>query len=816
MESAFLFLLFIFVFIVFIILLGLKSTSVFNQRMILKKLDDLRDEISKLKSSGIHGEETVLIKKDAPITDKQPLIVQKEKLEPILKEEKPVEPVIEVKKEPVLQEITKEQKQVVEPVNQTIYQNQKSVLQTPKIHKKTDFEKFIGENLLNKIGMVVLVIALIFFGKYAVDKGWLNETAKVTAIILIGGVLIGIAHRLRINYRAFSSVLAGGGIAALYISIAVGFQLYALFSQTAAFLILIVITIFAVLLALAYDKKELAIIAIFGGFATPLLVSTGAGNYKVLFTYILILDIGMLILAYFKKWNMVNFVANFATVLLYSIWVSDSYFNKHNLPYLGAFIFVTGFYLVFFVMNMINNIKENKKFTAFEFIMLITNTFLYFWAGMFIIGVYNDEYTGIFTIGLALFNFAFAFPLYKRNQIDKNLVFLLIGLVLTFVSIAIPVQLKGNYITISWAAESVILLWLSQQSGIKLMKLAAFIVSILMIISLIMDWNQIYFNRPVDALALPIILNRGFITGIVSILAMLINIRLLKNDEQFLYSKILTPKAFSTIFSVVLIISLYITLLLEIRYQVDYFYGDSGLTSVALAFYNFLYIAVILIWSSLKQVKYIIQGITIISIIGILIYAFGVAPSYRLVIDYYLMGETTHYFSLLHFLSALFVLTICYYTWHSVKLLFKENITIGYVMLWFSIIFGVIILSRELDYMVLLASGSNYEEAAGVVQKNHLIGLPILWGSLAFLSIILGLRNNEKMLRIIGISLFFFTLLKFFFVDFMDIPEGGRIIAGISLAILLLVISFLYQKLKRIILEDEENEKKNEEKLPID
>ena len=814
MEAAFIFLLFVFVFIVFIILLGFKSTSIFNQRMIMKKLDELRNEVSALKTSKTIAEEPVVIKKTELITEKQPVVEQKEKPETIIKEEKLPEPILEVKKEPVIQEVTKVEKQIVEPVTQTIYQNNKVEQKPIQIKKKTDFEKFIGENLLNKIGMVVLVIALVFFGKYAVDKGWLNETAKVTAIILIGGVLIGIAHRLRTNYRAFSSVLAGGGIAALYIAIAVGFQLYALFSQTAAFLILVVITIFAVLLSLAYDKKELAIIAIFGGFATPILVSTGAGNYKILFTYILILDIGMLVLAYFKKWNLVNFVANFATVLLFSIWISDAYFNKHNLPYLGALLFVTAFYLVFFLMNLINNIKENEKFTAFEFIMVITNTFLYFWAGMFIIGVYNDDYLGIFTISLALFNFAFAFPLYRRKQIDKNLVFLLIGLVLTFVSIAIPVQLKGNYITISWAAESVILLWLSQQSGIKLMKVAAFIVSFLMIISLVMDWNQIYFERPADAIALPILLNRGFITGIVSIIAMLINILLLKKDEAFADSKILTAKAFSTIFSIVLIISLYITLLLEIGYQVDISYGDTGLTTVALVFYNYLYIAVVLIWSSLKHVKYILQGITIIAILSILVYAFGVAPEYRSVINYYLMGETSNHFSLLHFFSALLALLICYYTWHSVKLIFKDQTTIGYIMLWFSVIFGVVILSQELDYMVLLGSGANYNDAMGVVDKNHLIGWPILWGSLAFISIILGIGNNEKMLRIIGISLFFFTLLKFFFVDFWDMPAGGKIIAGISLAVLLLVASFLYQKLKRKnFLIDEENKENKEEEL---
>jgi len=253
MEEAFLFLLFIFVFIIFIILLGVKSSAAFNQRMVMKRLDELRNEISKLKSVENISAEPLTIKKEVLVFDKKPDVIIKP--ETVIKDEKPIEPVIEVKKEQVFQEVKIEQKQVAEQLNQTLYQSQKSVQKTQPIQKKTDFEKFIGENLLNKIGMVVLVIALIFFGKYAVDKGWLNESAKVTAIVLIGGVLIGIAHRLRTNYRAFSSVLAGGGIAALYIAIAVGFQLYGLFSQTAAFLILIVITIFAVLLALAYDKK---------------------------------------------------------------------------------------------------------------------------------------------------------------------------------------------------------------------------------------------------------------------------------------------------------------------------------------------------------------------------------------------------------------------------------------------------------------------------------------------------------------------------------------------------------------------------------
>lgn len=811
MEAVFLFLLFIFVLVIFIILLSFKSTSSFGQRMIMKRVEELKNEILELKSSGVKiqpaAKETV-IKHDV-------LLSEEKKIE---KEEKiPEKKIVVQEVEPeLIEKLKNEEPLISEQSTKTVYKEpivQEKVKQITQPKKKTDFEKFIGENLLNKIGMIILVLALIFFGKYAVDKGWLNDTAKVVAIILIGGVLIGIAHRLRKDYKAFSSVLAGGGIAALYISIAVGFQLYNLFSQTSAFLILVVITILAVMLSLAYDKKELAIIAILGGFITPILVSTGQGNYKVLFTYILILDIGMLVLAYYKKWNLVNFVANFATLILYALWLVDAHFEKNNLPHIGALIFVSAFYLVFFLMNIINNVKEQNKFTAFEFLMLITNSFLYFWAGMFIINDYQPDYLGLFTVALAVFNFAFAFPLYRNKQIDKNLIFLLIGLVLTFVSIAIPVQFKGKYITMFWAAESVLLLWLSQKSGIRLMKIASFAVTFLMIISLIMDWNQIYINRPFDAPVMKILINEGFITGMVVIIALLFNLRLLKMDEQFSAIKNMSSAAFSNFFIIFLIISLYITLQLELVYQVDSYYNDSYLTAVAIAFYNYLYIAAVLVWAVAKELKYILHGIVIIGLLSILVYVMGVAPEYRNVIDYYLMDEIKNNFSILHFLTAALALIVCYYSWLGTVKIFKGQTGVKNIMLWFSIIIGVGILSMELDYMVLLANSPQTNDAYLLVKQTHLIGWPILWGSLAFILMFLGIRKDEKMLRIIGMSLFFFALLKLFIKDVWDMPEGGRIAAFISLGVLLLVISFMYQKLKKILFDSENENEKIEENI---
>src|SRR5689334_5850110 len=191
--------------------------------------------------------------------------------------------------------------------------------------RNPDLEKFIGENLANKIGIAILVIGIGFFVKYAIDQDWINEIGRVFIGIVAGGILLGVAHRMRKTLEAFSSVLVGGGIAVLYLTIAIAFHEYKLFNQATAFVIMLGITGFAVLFSIGYNRPELAVLSILGGFASPFMVSTGSGNYVVLFVYILILDVGMLVLAYYKKWNIVNIVSYVFTVILFGSWLSTQF-----------------------------------------------------------------------------------------------------------------------------------------------------------------------------------------------------------------------------------------------------------------------------------------------------------------------------------------------------------------------------------------------------------------------------------------------------------------------------------------------------------
>ncbi len=231
--------------------------------------------------------------------------------------------------------------------------------------KYPDLEKFIGENLINKIGIVILILGLGFLVKYAIDKNWINEVGRVAIGILSAGALIGLAHKLRKDYKSFSSVLIGGGLALLYFTISLAFHTegYPLYQQQAtSFIILVVITIFAVFLAITYNRVEIAVLAIIGGFASPILLSNGSGNYIILFSYTMLLNVGMLVLSYFKKWRLVNIVAFILTVILFSLWLTSELFEENYTTFNGAILFATGFYIIFFLMNIIYNVKYNLKF----------------------------------------------------------------------------------------------------------------------------------------------------------------------------------------------------------------------------------------------------------------------------------------------------------------------------------------------------------------------------------------------------------------------------------------------------------------------
>lgn len=667
--------------------------------------------------------------------------------------------------------------------------------------RNPDLEKFIGENLVSKIGIAILVLAIAYFVKFAIDNNWIGAVGRVSVGILCGAILIAAAHRLQQTYKAFSSVLIGGGLAVFYFTITLAYQEFHLFSQTAAFVILVLITAFAVALSLLYEREEVAIIALVGGFASPFMASNGSGNYQTLFIYLIILNTALLAIAFKKGWRLLNLLAFIFTIILYHSWLFFSAEEKTIATYKGGFLFATIFYLLFFAINILHNIKENKKFIASDFGILLANTAIYFGIGLYILDKMNAvTFRGLFCVVLAIFNLMITFSLFKTKKVDINILYLFIGITLTFISLTAPIQLHGHYITLFWASETVLLYWLYLKSNISIVQRTSMIIWVAMLLSLLMDWQNTYSD---SNLVMSILINKGFIAGIYCSVATLFLFILSK--KEILYDKIIVwgYQSIKSLLLIIGIVLLFITGLLEIQYQFEHYFPNEGIAFL----YSIAYINVfVLILTNIKAtlndiVKFKIYQpyLLIASIVLYLITLFGTS-----LIQGELLQAHNHvlHFSI-HWVTAVIIGIFLFRLINQLR--FTENIAEEKRNLFVWVISGIIVcyFSVELKLIVNLifySKANGLEEISDIYVKTV---LPILWGICSFVFMWFGMKYKFKKLRIISLSLFLITLLKLFIFDLSNIPIAGKIAAFFCLGVLLLVVSFMYQRLKKIIIQDE-------------
>jgi len=702
--------------------------------------------------------------------------------------------------------------------------------------KNPDLEKFIGENLINKIGILILVLGISYFVKYAIDKDWINEPARVGIGVLSGALVMGIAHKLRQKYAAFSSVLVAGAIAIFYFTIGIAFHSYHLFNQTVAFIIMVLITVFSCVISLSYDRKELAVLSLIGGFAVPFMISSGQGNYVVLFTYIIILNIGILALAYHKKWSIINILSYAFTVLLYGGWLVNElrYITPH---YLGALLFGFAFYFLFILINIINNIRTKGVFSTVELSIIASNTFLFYAAGMVILDSYHPELKGLFTTFIGILNFIYAWFLYKKFGLDKKAVYLLIGLTLTFITLAVPIQFDGHSITLFWSAEAVLLLWLSQKSKITSYSFASVIVYFLMLISLVIDWAAIYRTST----GLNIIFNKICITGIFAVISSFAIYTLLKKDTELKkqYGFVLNPIKYRMLIGFTGIILAYFVGIFEVGYQANSYVA--GINS-AIAFpvlYHFIFSAALFHFICKSKKEFSLQIANIIAMANIVLFTFAFSKiAFHEHTQNIQTGMQQRIAFYLHYVLLLITIYFSFKMYqinkeNPVFVWFKKN-----TFVWVASFFIIYIASSELMLHSLVISNSpvniqdvqtnsmykdyGASELPFIRQQiaNNLIsdtrtqiiktGYPILWGILAFVFLIVGIKKPNKNLRISALALLGITIVKLFLFDISNASETGKIIAFILLGILILIISFVYQKIKVLVQDDKKPIQKDE------
>ncbi len=374
---------------------------------------------------------------------------------------------------------------------------------------KKSFEETVGMRWLPAVGVIALVFGVAFFLKYAFDSNWIGETGRVVMGILGGVVLLGVGDFLKKKYTVYAQILSGGGVALLYLSIYASYAWYDMIPAIGALAVMGLVTLMAGLESIRIREPSLALLGIVGGFLTPALLSSGDPNINVLFPYILLLNLGVLGISFFQKWRHLNVVALLGTLLMIAFSVGD--FDGTKVAYVA---YATAFFLTFVAATVSHNIIRKKTSDVFDSVLIIVNSMVYFGA---VATLYweNDMGLAFFAFALAAFYFLVGVFSHHHNPKDKLLSLFLPALAVVFMTTSFGLMFDQQWVTIAWAIEALLFIWLSFELGVYSYRIMGLIVMALT------AWRLLLLESGrVDLETFTVILNSRFVVFVVSVLAM--------------------------------------------------------------------------------------------------------------------------------------------------------------------------------------------------------------------------------------------------------------------------------------------------------
>ncbi|MCB1179031.1 MAG: DUF2339 domain-containing protein, partial [Leptospiraceae bacterium] len=233
------------------------------------------------------------------------------------------------------------------------------------------FEKLAGGNLFGFIGFSALILAFIWFLKYAFDNYWVNESGRIGIGLFSGfSILLFSLYLSKKKFTIISPSMFGTGISVLYISIFSGYLYYDLFQIEETFVYLITLSLFSIYISYLAHSQIIFIFGMLGGFLNPLLLSTGENSYKFLFTYLSIVNVIYLFLSRKFLWRFSGLFVPVFNLIILTYWSNQ---NLKESSFLVPFSFSTIWFLLFQFREYIFQIQLAKKpdnFTIFSILVI--------------------------------------------------------------------------------------------------------------------------------------------------------------------------------------------------------------------------------------------------------------------------------------------------------------------------------------------------------------------------------------------------------------------------------------------------------------
>lgn len=632
-----------------------------------------------------------------------------------------------------------------------------------------NIERLIGENLFSKIGILVLIIGVSFFVKYAIDRDWINEVARTLLGMAAGLGLWAVAYRLRDNYRKFSSLLAGGGFAICFASVGIGYNLYSLFGSALAMGILVALTAAMVAVALRFDRKELAVTALIGGFVAPFIAGGSGGNVFFLFGYMALLDVAMFVVTLRKNWLLLpplsclfTYVASLTVIATPAVRGSAGF----------ALLFFV-LYLVLFSLPLVTVLRRDGKKSSMTWLLtaaMVLNDFAYIGFAMYLVRKigFLEPVRGIVALAGAVLNLIIFFR-YYRTAVDRVVSNILLATACGFILIAIFMQFSDPCVRIvSLAVYASLTAWLFCHTGRRLYLVVTLVISVPLVSALIITGivgDECFWGAPVSVGA----------SYLLSGIALWVAAVIVKRYLPVMSSGYVAAGRF------LFVASLWcgaVLMLMGAGFIYYHYFLYAAYRGVALLSLAAVMLVVTLAFRHDSYGAFALPAIVVVAMhvggytgddVPLLLYV----PQYCAII---VLSAVLAVNGFDRFCKGLPAAPLSY-KWYMVY----YNVS--------AVLFALLVTSVVLSSLHL----------GGL----HSAGISVTLALAGAVQIALGMRLHSRLLRVIALCTFGVVILKLGVYDLWRMAPVGRIVVFILLGAILLVVSFFYQRLRGVLLDDE-------------
>jgi uncharacterized membrane protein len=323
---------------------------------------------------------------------------------------------------------------------------------------RLNLEQRIGARWTTWVGVVAILFAASFAVKLSIENDLIGPRARLGLGLATGAVLLaaGLGLHRRRDVPYLSEGLSGLGLGLCYLSLFAGYAYYDLLQVGAAFALMFIVTVVGTGVAVVTERQVTAVLALLGEHRSA--VHQGPAEPDDADSWALVvLDLLVLAIARFRIWRGLSRIAWAGTVLLLAPMLTRQ--PESDYP-VARLVLLSRCSSPALPPHAPRPRVEPGRARGLEVDLHRGGHRRrgYFWAVYVTLEAWRPILEAPAALALAILYTVLAGLYRRRVADDEATVAVLMGLACVFLTLAIPLALKGPWITLAWAVEGAVLI----------------------------------------------------------------------------------------------------------------------------------------------------------------------------------------------------------------------------------------------------------------------------------------------------------------------------------------------------------------------